>query len=342
MSAQTNSVFLEKKLPNLPKLGFGLGLKDSFVPELLANRQAQRQDAPDAPGAIDWVEIIPENYMKRGGQARASIAQLQRAGFQFASHGVNLSIGSADPLDETYLHHLETLFQTVQPHWFSDHLCFSSINGRYLNDLLPLPFTWEAIDHCAERIRQVQERIGLPFLLENISYYLDFSQDEGITEAVFLREIVERADCGLLLDVNNVYVNSRNHGYDPIAFMEALPLERVAEIHIAGHLVEADGLIIDTHGEAICQNVFSLLSHIYPKCPNIKAVLLERDTNIPSFETLRNELQVVRQTALSRMPAESRSSFATPVSKHSRSEASILDAAISDASSQEIDICLPV
>jgi uncharacterized protein len=329
MSTKTHNVFLEKMLPNLPKLGFGLGLKDSFVPELLTNRQTFMQDASQAPAAVDWVEIIPENYMKRGGQARSSIAQLQQAGFQFASHGVNLSIGSTDPLNETYLHHLETLFQTVQPHWFSDHLCFSSINGRYLNDLLPLPFTWEAIDHCAQRIQQVQTRIGLPFLLENISYYADFSQDEGITEAVFLREIVERADCGLLLDVNNVYVNSQNHGYDPMAFMKALPLERVAEIHIAGHLVEADGLIIDTHGEAICQDVFSLLSHIYPKCPNIKAVLLERDTNIPSFETLQNELQIVRQTALSRMPVESSLALASHISDL-------------DVLNQEAAICLPV
>jgi uncharacterized protein (UPF0276 family) len=282
----------------LPKLGFGIGLKDGYTPDLLAHRKSIASLGATDSGRIDWLEIIPENYMNRGGYAALALKQLQEAGFPMVSHGVNLSIGSVDPFDNAYLDALAALFETVQPVWFSDHLCFTSVNGRYFNDLLPLPFSREAVDHCVERIRRIQAHFRIPFLIENISYYAVFSQDEGLSEAAFLSEIVRRADCGLLLDVNNVYVNARNHGYDPLAFVEQLPLERVVEIHMAGHL-ETDTLIIDTHGEPVCADVFALLARVYPKCENLKGVLLERDTNLPPFETLRDELQAVRQTALS-------------------------------------------
>lgn len=293
-------------LPDLPQLGFGIGLKDSYTPDLLAHWDECFSWESEDSGRIEWLEIIPENYMNKGGYAALSLRQLQEAGFPMTAHGVNLSIGSMDPFDEAYLDALSALFETVRPVWFSDHLCFTSVNGRYFNDLLPLPFSWEAVDHCVARIRRIQSRFRIPFLIENISYYAAFPQDEGLSEAVFLSEIVRRADCGLLLDVNNVYVNARNHDYDPLAFIEQLPLERVVEIHIAGHL-KTESLIIDTHGEAVCADVFALLAQVYPKCKNLKGVLLERDTNLPSFGTLRDELQAIRQTAhssLTKLPLQ--------------------------------------
>jgi uncharacterized protein len=289
------STFLSH-IQHVPYLGFGLGLKDEYFQEIATH--AQNSELTEQ---IDWLELIPENYMGKGGASLNVLESLLEAGFPMASHGVNLSLGSVDDFNEAYMEALEALFETVQPAWFSDHLSFSSVEGKYFNDLMPLPFSKETVAHCVNKIRQIKARFPYPFLIENISYYTHFKQPDALEEAAFLTEILEQADCGLLLDVNNVFVNSQNHGYDPIAFLQALPLQRVVEIHMAGHL-QTETLIIDTHGEALCQEVLALFTWVYPRCPNLKGVLLERDTNLPAFDELMSELQAIRLAAYSSKP----------------------------------------
>jgi uncharacterized protein len=284
------SAFLAQ-IEHIPRLGFGVGLKDTYFKEIL-----NHSETVDLAEQIDWLEMIPENYMAKGGHSTYILDSLMEAGFSMASHGVNLSLGSVDDLNTAYLEDLDNLFQAVQPIWFSDHLSFSSVNGQYFNDLMPLPFSQEAISICVNKIKIIKSKFPYPFLIENISYYSHFTAEHFLEEAEFLTSILQQADCGLLLDVNNVFVNSKNHHYDPFAFMQALPLERVVEIHMAGHL-ETDDMIIDTHGEPLRQEVLDLFRWVYPRCPNLKGVLLERDTNLPPFNELMQELQSIRIAA---------------------------------------------
>ena len=214
--------------------------------------------------------------------------------FHSISHGVNLSIGSADPLNEDYLKKLKKLLDRVDAAWWSDHLCFTTVAGRYLHDLLPMPLTKEALAHVVARIKHVQAYTERPFLIENISYYMAVPGAE-FTEAQFLSELLEKADCGLLLDVNNVYVNATNHSFDPFAYINELPLERVAQIHVAGHS-KIDGVIIDTHGMPVIEPVFQLLQHVLSKT-HVNAILLERDQNYPPFAELIAELKAIREIA---------------------------------------------
>jgi uncharacterized protein (UPF0276 family) len=260
-------------------LGVGLGLRGEIFEETLA---ASKQ--------IDWLEITPENYMGRGGLAQERLTRAQSA-YPLVSHGVTLSLGSVDPFDEAYLKQLELLFQQINPPWFSDHLCFSGVDGTYSNDLLPLPRTAEAVNHVVKRIRYIQDRFARPVLIENISYYLDYPGQE-MSEAQFLSEILEQSDCGLLLDVNNVYVNAQNHHGDATEFLSALPLERVVQLHVAGHNHYPEG-IIDTHGAAVCPEVWALLTWVLQRCKPL-GVLLERDLDIPPFAELLDELQQIR------------------------------------------------
>jgi uncharacterized protein len=279
-------------LKGLPRLGFGLGLKETYCQNLL-----DHQHTVDWADQVAWLEIIPENFMGKGGYSQNILEQLLEAGFSMASHGVNLSIGSVDPLNSVYLDELEALFAIVQPVWFSDHLTFGSVDHQYFNELMPLPFTPEAVAKCVANIQQLQTRFTIPFIIENASYYLAFQDNSAISEAEFLTRVVEGADCGLLLDINNIYVNAQNHGYDALAFLQNIPLERVVEIHIAGHL-ETPDLIIDTHGEPVRPEVYDLMAWVYPRCPNLKGVLLERDTNLPPFDELLAEFQAVQTVAL--------------------------------------------
>lgn len=283
---------------HLPALGYGIGLKDSFAPLVL-----EQMEIVDPAEQIEWVEIIAENYLSRGGRSLERLKQLLEAGLPVVSHGVNLSIGSAEPLNETYLADLERLFALVQPPWFSDHLCFGSHGGHYANDLLPLPITEASAEQCVKNIRQLKERFAAPFLIENISTYVEVNE-AGWTEARWLRLILEEADCGLLLDVNNVFVNAHNHGGDALDFIKQLPLERVIEIHMAGHLERGD-LLIDTHGEDVRPEVLALFAETLPLCPNVKGILLERDSNVPPFETLMAEMNALRQTGLDAMAKRS-------------------------------------
>lgn len=289
-TAPMSSDFLAQ-IDLIPQLGFGLGLKDAYLDDLLT-----QHDTLEPAEQVEWLELIPENYLDKGGFSAHVLDSLLDAGFPMTSHGVNLSLGSVDALNPQYLDALEALFAQVQPVWFSDHISFSSSKGRYFNDLMPLPFSADAVAVCVEHILQIKQRFPYPFLVENISYYAKIPHPDALSEAAFLTQILEQADCGLLLDVNNVYVNSQNHGYDPITFMQALPLERVVEIHMAGHL-ETEAMIIDTHGEPICPDVFQLFQWAYPRCRNLKGVLLERDTNLPEFQTLMAEYNTLRQYA---------------------------------------------
>jgi hypothetical protein len=277
--------FLDIK-KHLPTLGVGLGLRREIADNIF--------DLADThPRHIDWLEFAPENYINIGGEAAENLAHAGSK-FSLVSHGVNLSIGSTDELNVDYLNNLRVLLDQVNSPWWSDHLCFTSVNGIYMHDLLPLPLSREAIDHVVRRIKVVQNAIDRPFLIENISFYMDMPGGE-LTEAQFISEVLEKADCGLLLDVNNVYVNSINRGYDAKEFLNQLPLERTVQIHVAGHKHNGE-LIIDTHGEAIIEPVYELLADVLPKT-GVKAILLERDQNFPEFQELVVELDRIRAIA---------------------------------------------
>jgi uncharacterized protein (UPF0276 family) len=204
---------------------------------------------------------------------------------------VGLNIGGPDALDEDYVTRLGALVKRVDAPFFSDHLCYSRLGGVHLHDLLPLPFTEEAVEHVVPRVREVMARVGRPFLLENPSYYAAMPGGT-LAEADFLRHVVEQADCGLLLDVNNVYVNAKNHGYDPRAFVDALPLERVVQIHLAGHEVLPD-VIIDTHGAQVCDDVWALYRYTLERTGPV-STLIEWDQDIPSLEAVLDEADRAR------------------------------------------------
>jgi uncharacterized protein len=287
---------------DLHYLGVGLGLRREIAKQTLEAVASQ-------PKKIEWLEFTPENYINIGGAAQERLEQASNH-CRLVSHGVNLSIGSTDDLNLDYLKNLKDLLDWVDSPWWSDHLCFTSVNRTYMHDLLPLPFSREAVQHVVARIKSVQKLIERPFLIENISYYLNMPGGE-LTEAQFLSEVLEEADCGLLLDVNNVYVNSLNHGFDAREFLNQLPLERTVQIHIAGHYAAvADGtnntdnvdnagdaddtVVIDTHGEPIVEPVYELLSYVLPKT-GVKAILLERDQNLDNFPDLLSELDHIHE-----------------------------------------------
>lgn len=273
---------------SLPILGVGLGLRRELADETFASQNK-----------IDWLEIVPENYMNLGGAIRDRLDSAIEK-FPLVTHGVSLSIGSTDELSDKYVGDMKRFLNFIDAPWWSDHLCFSSVNGSYLHDLLPLPHSKEAVEHVAKRIKQAQAIVGRPFLLENISYYMNVPET-AMSEWQFLSEVVEKADCGILLDVNNIYVNSVNHGFDPYLFIDNIPLERVVQIHLAGH-GKRDEVIIDTHGNAVIEPVFELLKYVLERS-NVKAVMLERDQNYPDFDEILAELARIRFIAESAQPA---------------------------------------
>ncbi len=259
-------------------LGVGLGLRRPFIEQIA--------DSP--PVNIDWYEIAPENYLGRGGIAVRSLEKIAAAR-PLIAHGLQLSLGSLDPLNHSYLKALKAFLREWKITWFSDHLCVSSRFDHYFHDLLPLPFTQEAVHHVAERARIVQDILEVPLALENVSYYLSPAPPE-MTEWDFVREIIDRSGCALMLDVNNVYVNAMNHGFDPKTYLDAICHEPILQIHIAGHDRDPSGLIIDTHGQAIGQAVWELLSYLGEK-RGLPPVLIERDTNIPPLKKLISEVE---------------------------------------------------
>lgn len=266
----------------LNPLGIGLGLRSEMAEETFAHSNE-----------IDFVEIAPENYMEIGGASRHRLENAVSK-FPIISHGLNLSIGSTDDLNYGYLASLKNLLDEINAPWWSDHLCFTSVDNVYIHDLLPLPFSREAITHIVERIKRVQDFIARPFLLENISFYMYMPGNE-MPETDFISKIVEKADCGLLLDVNNVIVNSINLKFDPEKFVNELPLERVLQIHVAGHKLIGD-YIIDTHGSPVIDPVFELLDYVL-KRTQVKGIMLERDQNFPCFSEILSELEQLRTIA---------------------------------------------
>lgn len=268
---------------DLPRdLRFGVGLRRPHFDGILEHNDG-----------IEFLEIITENFMRFGGRPREVLsATLEQ--FPVVLHGVSLSIGSIDPLNDDYLAKLKELVQFVKPHWFSDHLSYSSAHGVEYHDLIPLPFTEEVVEHVVARIKTVQDTVGVPFLLENPSYYLEMPGKE-MDEAQFITEVVTRADCGLLLDVNNVYVNATNHGYDAREFIRSIPADRVVQYHMAGHDDSGD-FLVDTHGTHIVPEVFELFKYTLQHVGDAWT-LLEWDNNIPTLETLLKENRLVREAA---------------------------------------------
>jgi uncharacterized protein (UPF0276 family) len=270
-------------MPSLhPPLGFGLGLRVDHYEAILA-------DHPE----VDWFEALTENYLVPGGKPLDYLMRI-RERFPVVLHGVSLSIGSTQPLDRTYLAQVKALATRVEPEWVSDHLCWTGIAGRNMHDLLPLPYTEEALANVVERVRTVQDILGRRILLENVSSYVSY-RDSQLTEWQFLREIAERADCLILLDVNNIYVSSVNHEFDPLDYLNAIPQDRVQQIHLAGHENHGDYLI-DTHDHPVPDPVWELYSAAVRRFGSV-STMIERDANIPPLEELCSELDAARQLA---------------------------------------------
>jgi uncharacterized protein len=260
--------------------GFGLGLRTPHYEAML-----------NEPHAIDWLEIITENYLVPGGKPLHFLERLRRR-FPLVMHGVSLSIGSTDPIDRDYLAQVRALAKRIEPHWISDHLCWTGIEGRNLHDLLPLPYTEEALASVVERVGQVQDALGRQILLENVSSYLTYRASD-MSEWEFLREVAERADCAILLDINNIYVSSVNHGFDPLTYLRAMPGERVRQFHLAGHS-DLGGHLIDTHDHPIVEPVWDLYCAAVAQFGAVPT-MIERDDNIPALSELVAELQIARE-----------------------------------------------
>ena len=263
-------------------LGFGLGLRVEHYDSILADRPA-----------VDWFEALTENYLVPGGKPLNYLTRI-REHYPLVMHGVSLSIGSTHPLDHEYLAQVKRLAAHIQPAWISDHLCWTGVAGKNVHDLLPLPYTEEALSHIVERVRTVQDYLGRRILLENVSSYVTF-RDSHLTEWEFLREVAERADCLILLDVNNIYVSSINHEFDPHEYLNAIPVDRVQQIHLAGHENHGDYLI-DTHDHPVPDPVWSLYSDALRRFGNV-STMIERDANIPPLAQLCLELEQARSVA---------------------------------------------
>jgi len=261
---------------------FGLGLRHQHYEEIAA-----------APGKVSWFEALSENYMVPGGLPLHWLDRFRRD-YPMALHGVSMSIGSIDPLDMTYLDGLKALARRVEPMWVSDHLCFTGLRGQNMHDLLPLPYTEEALDHVAGRIARVQDHLGCRLVIENVSSYVTYSASE-LSEWEFIAELARRADCEILLDVNNVYVSAFNHEFDAMAFLRAMPRERVRQFHLAGH--EHQGThIIDTHDHPIVPGVWDLYAEAVRLFPGVPT-MIERDDKIPPYAELLEELDGARSIA---------------------------------------------
>ena len=266
----------------LPALGFGLGLRTEHYNAILESK-------PN----VDWFEVLSENYMIPGGKPLYYLDRI-RENYPVVMHGVSLSIGSTTPFDADYLRDLKKLADRIQPAWISDHLCWTGVHGQNIHDLLPLPYTEETAQHVAERVRIVQDYLGRRILLENVSSYASYV-DSTMTEWEFITEIAEKADCLLLLDVNNIYVSSYNHQFDAEAFIDGVPKNRVQQIHLAGHQNNGD-YIIDTHDAPVIDPVWDLYEYAISRFGAI-STMIERDDHIPELGVLVEELQIARDIA---------------------------------------------
>lgn len=262
---------------NIP--GAGLGLRREMLPSLL----------PDLPGEVDFWELAPENWIPMGGKFARQLRECTSQATTIA-HGLSLSIGSPDPLDVSFVKAVKVFLDEHHIELYSEHLSYCSAEGHFY-DLLPIPFTGDAVKHVSARIKQVQDIIERPLVLENVSYYLKPQGD--LSELEFITSVLEEADCQMLLDVNNLYVNSINHRYDASRFLQGLPSPRIALGHVAGHFDESDTLKIDTHGDAVCEPVWSLLQQAYA-LHGVFPTLLERDFNLPLLSELLAEVSRIK------------------------------------------------
>jgi len=263
-----------------PNLGYGIGLRPEHFDEIL-----------EGQSKLDWFEVLTENYMGITGSGQSPLLKKLlrlRKDYPIVFHCVSTDIGSSDPLDLKFLKQLKELVDLVEPAWISDHLCWTGINGHNTHELLPLPYTEETILHLSERINAIQDFLGQRFMIENTSSYISYKASE-MSEWEFISEIISRTDCGLLLDVNNVYVSAQNHGFDAKTFLNQIPMLNVGQIHIAGHDRRENGLIVDTHDAPVCDEVYDLISHISQE-HRLPALMAEWDDNIPDLEVYESQV----------------------------------------------------
>ena len=265
-------------------LGFGLGLRPTHYNYVLENKPK-----------VDWFEVISENFLVPGGNPLYYLNKV-REDYPIVLHGVSMSIGSVDPLDWDYLKKLKDLADSIDPPWMSDHLCWTGMNGTNLHDLMPLPYTEETLKHVVDRVKQVQDFLGRQFLLENVSSYVSY-KESSMTEWDFLRAVAEEANCYILLDVNNIYVSSFNHGFNPEDYLNAIPADRVQQFHLAGHTNKGTH-IIDTHSDKIIDEVYELYAKAVKRFGHV-STMIERDDNIPEFPELLAELDELKKIASS-------------------------------------------
>lgn len=280
---------IEPDRKTAPSPGFGLGLRPDHYPDFLRG-----------PQPVDWLEIISENYMVPGGRPLAMLDAI-RADYPMVMHGVSLSIGSDEPLDMDYLAALKALESRVEPLWISDHLCWTGINAHNTHDLLPLPYDAPALDCVVENIGRVQDYLGRRILIENPSSYVTFRSSDR-SEWEFLAEMAERADCLLLLDVNNIYVSARNHGFDPEDYLAGLPADRIQQMHLAGHSDMGDH-VIDTHDADVCDAVWDLYASAIRRFGSV-ATMIERDDAMPPLADVLAELDCARALSARALEAE--------------------------------------
>jgi uncharacterized protein (UPF0276 family) len=262
------------RFTNHQELGIGIGLRVPHYQHILEKKPV-----------VDWFEIISENYMVDAGRPLHVLDQILEQ-YRVVQHGVSMYFGNADRPNREHLKKLKSLTKRTKTPWLSDHLCWGSVDGTYSHDLLPMPYTWEAVKSTALNIKEVQDFLELPVAVENLSSYAEFTSSE-MNEWQFLSEVVERADCGILLDVNNIYVSSQNHSFDPMDYLRGVPHHRVAQIHIAGHTRHKTH-ILDTHDHPVCDPVWKLYAEAIQRC-GMTATLLEWDDRIPSFEDVHRE-----------------------------------------------------
>lgn len=265
--------------PRPASLGFGLGLRAQHYRDIL-----------DGSPAVDWFEVISENYMVPGGQPLRMLDAIAER-YPVVMHGVSLSIASTSPFDQDYLSNLSSLVRRVKPRWVSDHLCWTGVHGTNLHDLLPVPYTEEALEHVVSRISQVQDLLGRRLVIENVSSYIEYESSE-MSEWEFVAEVARRADCWLLLDINNVFVSGVNHDFSTKQFLDAIPADRVVQFHLAGHS-EGETCLIDTHDQPVSEDVWNLYAKAIERFGPV-STMIERDDNIPPLADLVAELHRAR------------------------------------------------
>jgi hypothetical protein len=263
----------------IPDLGVGVGFRIPHYAHVLETKPP-----------MDWFEIISENFMVAGGRPIANLEKL-RAAYRVVPHGVSMSLGGTHPIEEDYLRRLAELVKRLDPPWASDHLCWGGTSTVNVHDLLPLPQNARVVEHVADRVKRVQDRLGLPFAIENVSSYMAFTQST-MPEWEFVARVAERADCGILFDVNNVYVSARNHGLDANAFVDGIPADRVVQIHLAGH-TDKGKYLLDTHSDHVRDEVWALYARAIERCGAV-STLIEWDDDIPAWDVLSAEAAKAR------------------------------------------------